>query len=231
MGPPTKKCGRCQFATQHQVESLGDIMPRWMTCVVSSLVLSATVASAEEDVREAKASFIFNGERVKIARDNANAARFATTFAKAEGTCGAACIAPMEVAPGVKTLGENEVLDFLVTQVAGNQGLMVDARAPSNRTQGFIPGSVNLPHSTLEAANAYRGDILLALGAREFEGTFNFTDARQLLVYDAGPSSNEAALLVGNLLDVGYPPEMISYYRGGMQVWAVLGFSIEQGPS
>lgn len=54
-------------------------------------------------------------------------------------------------------------------------------------------------------------------------------DARQLLVYDNGPISNEAGLLIGHLLDAGYSPEMISYARGGMQVWAVLGFSIEEG--
>lgn len=206
-------------------------MPRWVTAVVASVVLSATCASSEEGVLEAKASFIFNGERVKIARDNADATGFVATFMHAPGSCGAPCIAPMEAAPGVATLGETEVLDYLVTQVAGNAALMVDARAPADRAKGFIPGSVNLPHSTLAADNLYRGDILLALGAREFEGTFNFADARQLLVYDAGPSSNDAGVLIENLLDAGYPAEMLSYYRGGMQVWAVLGFSIEQDPS
>lgn len=226
-----KDVGAASLHYNIQVSILGDTMPRWMTSVVASLVISATCASAEESVLEAKASFIFNGERIKIARDNADATGFVAAFAQAPGTCGAPCIAPMEAAPGVATLGETEVLDYLVTQVAGNAALMVDARAPSDRAKGFIPGSVNLPYSTLAEDNLYRGDILLALGAREFEGTFNFADARRLLVYDAGPSSNDAGLLISNLIEAGYPAEMLSYYRGGMQVWAVLGFSIEQEPS
>ena len=31
-----------------------------------------------------------------------------------------------------------------------------------------------------------------------------------------------------NWCDLGYPPDKLGYYRGGMQVWAVLGFSIEE---
>lgn len=206
-------------------------MPKWTLSVVTAFLLSAIGASAQDQTLEAKASFIFNGERIKISRDTTAAAQFVSAFGAPEDACGAPCIAPMEAAPGVRTLGEAEVLDYLVTLVAGNRALMVDARGPDARAMGFIPGTVSLPHSTLAAQNSFRDDILLALGARAFEGTYNFSDARQLLVYDNGPSSNEAGLLIGHLLDAGYPPEMISYYRGGMQVWAVLGFSIEKGAS
>ena len=69
------------------------------------------------------------------------------------------------------------------------------------------------------------------LGARVLNGVYNFSDARELLVYDAGPSSDDAGELVRNLLAAGYPREMIRYYRGGMQVWSVLGFSIDTAAS
>jgi rhodanese-related sulfurtransferase len=186
---------------------------------------------AQEYLTEAKASFIFNGERVKISRENREIARYAERFAAAGGGCGAPCIVPMQVAEGVKTLAETEVLEFLVKQVAGNAGLMVDARMPAERALGFIPGTVSLPYTTLGPGNDFKKDILRALGAREFDGVFNFTDARKLLVYDNGPSTDDAGTLVRHLLDQGYPPELIHYYRGGMQVWAVLGFSIEEGTS
>lgn len=179
----------------------------------------------------AKASFIFNGERIKISRDNPQAAEFAMRFAAAPGSCGAPCIAPMLAAEGVPTLDEIGVLTFLVENVAGNTGLMVDARLPEDRAFGFIPGTVSLPHITVAPDNAFKGDILLALGAREFDGVYNFSDARELLVYDAGPSSDDAGQLVRNLLAAGYPREMIRYYRGGMQVWSVLGFSIDTAAS
>ena len=206
-------------------------MRRWSARAAFALVLAATASGAQEQLTEAKASFIFNGERVQISRDIGQAAPFIATFTSRGDTCGAPCIAPMQVAEGVATLDERQVLNFLVNEVAGNRGLMVDARLPQDRAAGFIPGTVNLPYSTMDPTNGFRRDILIALGAREFEGVFNFADARQLLVYDLGPSSNDAGLLVQNLLAAGYPPELIWYYRGGMQVWSVLGFSIEAGQS
>lgn len=206
-------------------------MSRWTTAIVAGICLSASAVVAQEYVTEAKASFIFNGERIKISRENREVARYTERFAAAGGRCGAPCIAPMNVADGVNTLDETEVLEFLVTQVAGNKGLMVDARMPEMRAQGFIPGTVSLPHATLGPDNQFKKDILRALGAREFDGVFNFTDARELLVYDNGPSTDDAGTLIRHLLDEGYPADMIHYYRGGMQVWAVLGFSIEEGTS
>jgi rhodanese-related sulfurtransferase len=202
-----------------------------MIAVLAGICLSATAVIAQEYVTEAKASFIFNGERIKISRENREVARFAERFAAAGGGCGAPCIAPMQVAAGVQTLDETDVLAFLVTQVAENSGLMVDARMPEDRASGYIPGTVSLPHATLDPKNEFKKDILRALGAREFDGVFNFTDARELLVYDNGPSTDDAGTLIRHLLDEGYPSDLIHYYRGGMQVWAVLGFSIEEGTS
>ncbi|MGJ8615838.1 MAG: rhodanese-like domain-containing protein [Sulfitobacter sp.] len=196
-----------------------------LSCLVGGSVL------AQDTAKEAKASFIFDGERVQIERDNPNVARFAAHFSASGETCGAPCIAPMVVADGVVTLGETDVLQFLMTEVAGNKGLMVDARMPEDRAGGYIPGSVSLPFATLDAKNEFKNDILRALGAREFDGIFNYTDARELLVYDKGPSSDDAGRLVKNLLAEGYPKEKIRYYRGGMQVWSVLGFSIAEGTS
>ena len=184
---------------------------------------------AQQSTQEAKASFVFNGQRVVIDQSNEEAARFAVNFAGAGDLCGAPCIAPMETAAGVDTLGETELVAFLMDEVAGNTGLLVDARMPEYRARGFIPGSVSLPHSVLGADNAYHDEILEALGALQVEGIFNFTDARKLLVFDTGPSTNEAGDLIARLLGAGYPAEKIKYYRGGMQVWAVLGFSIQEG--
>ncbi|MGJ8627040.1 MAG: rhodanese-like domain-containing protein [Sulfitobacter sp.] len=129
------------------------------------------------------------------------------------------------------TVGETDVLTFLMDEVAGDKGLMVDARMPADRASGYIPGTVSLPFPTLDAESEFKGDILRVLGARELDGVFNFSDARELLVYDKGPSADDAGQLIKNLLTEGYPREKIRYYRGGMQVWSVLGFSIAEGTS
>ena len=205
---------------------------RWRTATIAAAwLVGATTGSAQEQVLQAKATFVFNGEQVRISRDSRQAEKFVAAFAGSSDDCGEPCIAPMQVANGVVTFGETEVLQFLVNEVAGNTGLMVDARMPQDRERGFIPGSVSLPHETMAKGNPFKIDILKALGAREFDGTFNFADARALLVYDRGPSSSEAGKLVNNLLEAGYPAAKIKYYRGGMQVWSVLGFSIEEGAS
>jgi len=185
------------------------------------------VSAAQEQVLQAKASFVFNGQQIKISRDAQHAARHAAAFVGRGDACGAPCIVPMEVAVGVPTLGETEVLTFLVNEVANNLGLLVDARMPHERARGFIPGSVNLPHATLNAGSDFKAEIFEALGARALGGSFNFANAQSLLIYDTGPSSDDAGRLIGNLMAEGYPIDKIRYYRGGMQVWAVLGFSIE----
>ncbi|MDG1069824.1 MAG: hypothetical protein P8P40_15830 [Sulfitobacter sp.] len=48
------------------------------------------------------------------------------------------------------------------------------------------------------------------------------------MVYDNGPSQNDAGVLIAHLLEVGYPPEKIRYYRGGMQVWSVLALTVQE---
>ena len=187
----------------------------------------ASAAIAQDQAFEAKASFVFNGAQIEISRDTDAAPQQAATFAGISNTCGAPCIVPMQVASGVPTFGETEVLSFLVNEVANSTGLLIDARMPNDRAKGFIPGSVNLPYATMDAGTTFVTEIFTALGARALNGAFNFADAQSLLVYDTGPSSDDAGRLVNNLLAAGYPAEKIKYYRGGMQVWAVLGFSIE----
>lgn len=206
-------------------------MSRWISAAVAVAAVCAAPLFAQEHITQAKASFIFNGERVKIDRESAQGARFVDRFATRPGAQGASQIAPMQAAAGVKTVDETEVLGFFLDEVATNKGLVVDARMPEDRALGFIPGTVSLPHATMSPDNSFRKDILRALGAREFDGVFNFADARTLLVYDTGPSSDDAGVLITQLLAEGYPADKLRYYRGGMQVWSVLGFSIEEGTS
>jgi len=208
-------------------------MSRQTAIIAAAVGFFAVTQGAPLQAQEtqAKVSFLFNGAQVSIDRDNNQAAQYAATFTAKDKNCGAACIAPMQVATGVATFDEPQVLRFLVDVVANNRGLMVDARSPDDRAQGFIPGSVSLPHATLDPAQGYWANVIAALGAKASGAAFNFANARALLVYDTGPSSDDAGKLVKNLLAVGYPAEKIKYYRGGMQVWSVLGFNIEQGRS
>ena len=61
-------------------------------------------------------------------------------FAKTSRKCPPFCIQPIEVAPGVKTVGELEVVQFLA-----KGGMLIDARTVEWHLRGTIPSSVNIP--------------------------------------------------------------------------------------
>lgn len=194
----------------------------------AAFVVSVGSAQAESHSSDAQAEFVFNGVELSISTGFAQAATYASRFAGLAPDCDPACISGPAAASGVQTLAEPEVLEFLSQTVGENRGLLVDARLPKGREMGFIPGSVSLPAETVGPNSEFRDDILKALGARAFEDVFNFADAQSLVVYDSGPTQHDAEMLITNLLAAGYPPEKIRYYRGGMQVWAVLGLTIQE---
>ena len=60
------------------------------------------------------------------------------------------CINPIKLAPGVETIGEVEILDYLAKMSKGDKSiLVVDSRTPSWVAKGPIPGAVNIPWTKL----------------------------------------------------------------------------------
>lgn len=174
-----------------------------------------------------EARFAMNGREFVITRNQDTSATLTGEFAQTSRQCPPFCVQPMRIARGVSTIGELELLEFLQTQVSAGTGLLIDARVPEFYSQGWIPGAVNVPFTTLHADNPYRDDILKALGAVDIGGTLDFTNALSLTVYCNGPWCQQAPIAIQTLLDAGYPPELINYYRGGMQDWLILGFNTE----
>ena len=191
--------------TIYGVQGLGDDMIKRAAIFAAALFAQAATVEAQDYLTTAQAAFSFSGTRVEIGPNALDAAKFAGRFASLPASCDPYCIAPETAADGVVTLVEGQVLDFLVTSVGESTGLLVDARMPEGRALGYIPGSVSLPHETLAAENEFRDEILKALGARAFEDVFNFADAQNLVVFDNGPTQNEAGKLISHLLEVGYP--------------------------
>ena len=197
----------------------------------ASVICAALAGPAlAQDVRitdsQANATFSLNGQTFTISRIQDQSHRLSGEFARTSRACPPACIQPMRAARGVATMGELEVMDFLKANVSTSTGLLVDARLPADFAGGAIPGAVNVPTETLAPGNPYRPDILRALGARDVAGgQFDFSGALELMVYGDGPWSDTARLMIRNLLDAGYPPEKITYYRAGMQGWVSFGLT------
>lgn len=167
------------------------------------------------------------GKTLRIERIQDTKHKLTNSFTKTSRPCPPFCIQPMSPAPGVNTVGELELIDFLKNKVEKNKGVLVDARIPAWYRKGTIPGAVNIPFTLLAPDNPYRDRILLVLGARKLEdGTWDFGKARELLLFCNGPWCGQSPRAIRNLIAAGYPPEKLYYYRGGMQNWQLLGLTV-----
>ncbi len=180
-----------------------------ITTAVAAIVLALPVGAQSSQITQSRDGFQFsvNGASISIIRSGP--------------ACPPACVQPMQAAPGVATIGELEVLDFLEMFVSANAGLMVDVRLPEGYAVGTVPGAVNVPSATLRSDNPYRDDLLNALGVRSGD----FSGAYDLAVFGTGPDDADATEAVRSLLDAGYPPSKLKYYRGGLNAWIGLGLN------
>lgn len=197
----------------------------------STAILTCIGTAAVAQDATIEAAFVFQGQTLNITQAaRADLDKLRAVSLKAED-CNGICIAPLSAIDGVETVAEFEVITFLAETVAAGGGLLIDSRPLDARDAGAIAASISVPTELLDANNPFRNDILVAMGAREFDGALNFSDAMPLMIYDNGPLSNDAARSVSLLVAAGYPKNKIQYYRGGLQVWTALGLSIEETSS
>jgi rhodanese-related sulfurtransferase len=169
----------------------------------------------------------YEGKSVRIQRIQDTSNVLDTSFAKTSRPCPPFCIHPMKAAVGVETVSELELLDFMVTKVRSGKGILVDARVPEWYQKGTIPGAVNIPWMILTAGpdNPYTAKILRALDVVDDTGQWDFRGALEILLFCNGPWCDQSPRAIKNLIALGYPPEKLYYYRGGMQVWQLLGLT------
>ncbi len=198
--------------------------------------LAAPVALHAQDVKlsselASKSIVMSNGETLVIERIQDTSHQLKGEFTKTSRACPPFCITSMTAAPGVETVGELEVVSFLENTVARGEGLLLDSRMPDWFVKGTIPGAINVPFATLDAQNPYRDDILKALGARQTGDTWDFAGAKELMLFCNGPWCEQSTRAITSLRQAGYPPEKLRYYRGGMQVWMLLGLTVQRPTS
>lgn len=170
----------------------------------------------------------YYGRVVRIERIQDKENKLTNSFSKTSRACPPFCIHPMIAAPGVTTVGEMELLDFLMADVRQGDGLLVDARTPAWHKKGTIPGAVNIPFTAATAPPDDRNlaVILKAIGAEQPAGTYwDFRKAKKLLLFCNGPWCDQSTRAITGLMRMGYPPEKLYYYRGGMQMWQLLGLT------
>ncbi len=170
-----------------------------------------------------------NGKKILIQRNQDARNTVKPAFAKTSRPCPPFCIQPAVLAPGVATIGEVEVVQYLQKMIAGDDTiLVVDSRTPDWVKRGTIPGAKNIPWTQLSpSANPFTISEILGneFGAREAEGLWDFSRAKTLILFCNGMWCGQSPNNIRNLLRFGYPAHKIKWYRGGMQAWEILGLS------
>ncbi|MGG7566339.1 rhodanese-like domain-containing protein [Rhodovulum sp. DZ06] len=173
--------------------------------------------------------FEVEGKTYAIEREQDTEHTITNSFAKTSRPCPPFCVQPAKVADGVETVGELEIISFLETEVTAGTGYLVDARVQSWFERGTIPGSVNLPFTVFanDPSNPFLDSISRALGGTLLtSGQWDFSNAKKLLMFCNGPWCGQSPRAIRNLISLGYPPEKLLYYRGGMQAWQSMGFNV-----
>lgn len=169
-------------------------------------------------------------EFIVIERDQNPDSTIPEFFSQTSRQCPPFCIQPMDAGPGVITIGELEVLEFMEEYVTEGRGAIIDARLREWYDRGTIPGAVNLSFTTFEnpETNPFMSPVLTLLGGVEDPETgWDFSNALDLVVFCNGIWCGQSHRAISNLLAIGYPGEKIRYYRGGMQGWLSVGLTVE----
>ncbi|MEA3292369.1 MAG: rhodanese-like domain-containing protein [Pseudomonadota bacterium] len=196
-----------------------------------------------------KLTFTADGKQYAIERNPDNQNTVAPDYALTSRPCPPFCIQPMNLAPGVETVGELEVIDYLDQKYnQGNDGiLLIDSRTRNWVEKGVIPGAVNIPWTKLYTKKGATPESIIdimtgrlgvklvegkdvfdvdeALAQSDLTGIFDFSGSRTLVLYCNGMWCGQSPISIQTLLQYGYPAEKLKWYRGGMQDWQILGLT------
>jgi len=209
-------------------------MKKLLLGLTSSLLLATTLTASEggekyvaiaKGVKEVKLTL--NGEDFTIIRNQDKTSKISNLY----DTTFRGKPQPMILAPGVETLGELELIDYLKKAQNDENIAFIDSRKPGWFARLRIPGSINVPFTNFNEKDTAIEWMEDEMGVTQKEdGTLDFSDAKTLLLYCNGYWCGQTPGMVKNakysLLKMGYPAEKIKYYRGGMQAWTSLGLTV-----
>lgn len=218
---------------------------------LTSLYANAEILDVKISPNKESVQAVHEGEVVTIQRIQDQNHVLTGGYTKTSRKCPPFCIQPIHVAPGVTTVGELELLDFIENKVNKGTGVLIDARTPSWYEKGTIPGSINIPFTTFDEkeSDLVKTVALSKLGVPKVSsptmmvktwnfivktvnadyrdyGKWDFSNAKEILLWCNGMWCGQSPRAIKGLIKLGYPPEKIFYYRGGMQSWQMLGLTV-----
>ena len=198
-------------------------------------LLATTATAADQPVgitaNQPWLDVMHEGRLVRIQRDPDNLNQIDPDFALTSRPCPPYCVQSMQLAPGVETLGELELMEYLRRITLRDESvLVVDSRdAEWLKRSGMIPGATHIPWTRLHPSQADAESIAeilsLQFGASRTGPLWNFENVRTLVFYCNGPWCGQSPTNIRQLLALGYPAHKLKWYRGGMQEWKSLGLT------
>jgi rhodanese-related sulfurtransferase len=181
-----------------------------LTSLALGLANPGLYAAEVNITRDIESVSVKHGENeVRVMRNQNQKNTINPAFAKTSRKCPPFCIQPSTLAPGVETIAELEILEYLRRKSEGDESIVV---IDSRTAKGADPISI--------------GEILEEkFNAKNLEGLWDFRNARTLVMFCNGMWCGQSPNNIKNLLGFGYPADKIKWYRGGMQSWEILGLT------
>jgi rhodanese-related sulfurtransferase len=168
-----------------------------------------------------------DGEIVRIERIQNQNHRLKNSYTRTSRPTPPFYVQPFTPVKGVETFGELEVIYFLRDKVSENEGLLIDARLNKWYKEATIPSALNIPFNLLLSKDKkLLSKLLDLLDVDTTVDPWDFSEAKELVIFDNGPWCQQATVAIKALIRLGYPKKKIGYYRGGMQFWQIVGLTI-----
>lgn len=136
---------------------------------------------------------------------------------------------PMQLHEDIMTYGELEVLAFIKQMQKDDSMMLIDGRKQEWYDYRTIPGAINLPFHHFKERELFEYEFehdLRMLGVKiNTDDTLDFSKVKTIVIFCNGPWCSQSVAMIKALLEIGYPAEKISWYRGGMQTWLAAGMT------
>ena len=136
-------------------------------------------------------------------------------------------IFPMHIHKKIDTFGEVEVLAYIKQMQDDKSMLMIDTRDEEWYGYRTIPGAINMHYVYIMLPKSFDEEYkqsLVKLGVIGIKKPYDFSQAKTILLFCNGAWCSQSPKMIKALLALGYPPEKMKWYRGGMDDW--LGLSM-----
>lgn len=195
---------------------------------------------------------VHQGRSIKVERDIDKSfmapASIRGSLMTTSEACPPFCLLPVQLDLPVATIGETEIVDFMLSEIRDSKGVLIDVRSKSQHEVGTIPGSVHYPATRFirDQDGTELEAIFEELGAKrrnnvnwidqqleKFElvdtslltSKWDFTNAKDLIFWSHAATSQLAPKVIKIMYEAGYPAQKMRWYRGGLAAWYYWGFT------